>query len=239
MKRVVAIAKKEMQSYFDSPIAYVVLGVFLLVLGYLYFSTLFLGGFASLRNFFSFTPMLFVVFAPALTMRLIAEERKSGTIEHLLTLPVTDTQVVLGKFMAAVGTLGVGIMFTIPYAITVAFLTPEGLSMDLGPVIGGYFGLVFLAASFVSLGLLASSLTKNQIIAFVIGLAICFFFFFIDKFAVLMPTSIGPFFEYLSVDYHFNNFSRGVIDTRDLLFYVSVTAISLLLTVNLLRLSRN
>lgn len=239
MKRVVAIARREMQSYFNSPIAYVVLGVFLLVIGYLYFSTLFLAGFASLRNFFGLTPVLLVVFAPALTMRLIAEERKSGTIEHLLTLPVTDTEVVFGKFIAAMGTLWVGILLTVPYAITVSLLTPADLSMDLGPVIGGYLGLGLLSSTFISLSLFASSLTKNQIIAFIIGLVVCFFFFFIDKFAVLMPAYISPFLEYLSVDFHFNNIARGVIDSRDLLFYISITALALLLTVNSLRRSRN
>lgn len=239
MSRVLSIARREMQSYFNSPVAYIVLGVFLLVIGYLFFSTLFLTGFASMRNFFSATPVLLVVFAPALTMRLIAEERKSGTIEHLLTLPVTDIEVVLGKFFAAVGTLCVGLIITIPYALSVAMLTPKGLAMDFGPVIGGYIGLVLLSSSFLSLGLFASSLTHNQIIAFVIGLLFSFFFFFIDKFAVLMPASLAPLLEFLSVDYHFGNIARGVVDSRDILFYASLTVIALMLTVYSLRLRRS
>lgn len=239
MGRVVSIARREMQSYFNSPVAYIVLGVFLLIAGYLYFSTLFLTGFASLRNFFSVAPVLLVVFAPALTMRLIAEERKSGTIEHLLTLPVTDLEVVVGKFLAALGTMCVGLFVTIPYPLSVALLTPTGRSLDFGPVIGGYLGLILLSSAFLSLGLFASSLTRNQIVAFIIGLLMSFILFFIDKFAVLMPTALAPVFEFLSVDYHFNNIERGVVDSRDVLFYASLTLIALMLTVYSLRTRRN
>lgn len=239
MGRILSIARREMQSYFNSPVAYIVLGVFLLLIGYLYFSTLFLTGFASLRNFFSVTPVLLVVFAPAMTMRLIAEERKSGTIEHLMTLPVTDAEVVLGKFFAAMGTVCIGLLMTLPYPLSVALLTPPTLSMDFGPVVGGYLGLVFLSASFMSLGLFASALTRNQIVAFIIGLLVCFFFFFIDKFAILMPAALAPIFEYLSVDFHFGNIARGVIDSRDVLFYVSLTSIALMLTIYSLRARKN
>jgi ABC-2 type transport system permease protein len=235
MSRVLSIARREIQSYFNSPVAYIVLGVFLFVTGYLYFSTLFISGFASLRNFFGVTPAMLIVFAPALTMRLVAEERKSGTIEHLLTLPVTDTEVVLGKFLAAMGTLCVGYLLTIPYGLSVAFLTPKGLSLDLGPVIGGYFGLVLLSASFLSLGLFASSLTRNQIVAFIIAFLACFFFYLIDRLAIFLPASLAPVFEFLSVDFHFANITRGVIDTRDILFYVSLTSLALMFTVYSLR----
>lgn len=234
-----SIAKKDFQAYFNSPVAYVVLGVFLLVLGYLFFSTLFLGGFASMRGFFSVAPVLFVVFAPAITMRLISEERKTGTIEQLLSLPVTNCQVVLGKFLASVGIVVVGLLFTLPYAFSVSLLTPENASFDFGPVIGGYLGLILLASSFLSLGLFASSLTKNQIVAFIISLALCFFFYFIDKFAILMPPQLGGIFEYLSVDYHFANIARGVVDTRDLLFYGSLITIFLFLTEHSLRKNRS
>lgn len=237
MKKALCIARRDFQAYFNSPTAYVVLGVFLLVLGYLFFSTLFLGGMASMRAFFSMAPVLLVVFGPAITMRLISEEKKSGTIEQLLTLPVTDTQVVLGKFMAALGIICMGFLFTIPYVVTVSLLLPSGASFDYGPVLGGYLGLVLLASSFLSLGLFASSLTKNQIIAFIIGLALCFFFYFVDKFAILMP-SIGAILEYISVDYHFNNIARGVVDTRDLVFYLSLITFSLLLTERSLRSDR-
>ncbi len=235
MKAICSIAAREIRSYFNSPVAYVILGVFLLLSGYLFFSTLFLSGFASMRNFFGLAPIIFVVFGPALTMRFIAEERKSGTIEQLLTLPVTDAQVVIGKFLAALGVLAVGLLFTIPYPISVMALVAPGAHFDLGPVIGGYIGLLLLAGSFLSLGLLASSLTKNQIIAFIVGLVFCFFFFFIDKLAILLPAGLAQFFEYLSVDYHFTTISRGVIDSRDVIFYMTIIIISLLLTIRSLR----
>ncbi|MCA9508316.1 MAG: ABC transporter permease subunit [Myxococcales bacterium] len=230
-----SIARRDFQAYFNSPAAYVVLGVFLLVLGYLFFSTLFLGGYASMRGFFGVAPVLFVVFGPAITMRLISEERKSGTIEQLLTLPVSNFQVVFGKFFAALGIVMVGLIFTLPFAFSVSLLTPADAHFDYGPVVGGYLGLILLASVFLSLGLFASSLTKNQIVAFIIGLALCFFFYFVDKFAVLMPASVGAVFEYISVDYHFNNIARGVVDSRDLVFYLSVVLIFLVLTERSLR----
>jgi ABC-2 type transport system permease protein len=238
MTKVLSIAKRELASYFNSPVAYVVLGVFLILLGYFYFSTLFLTGFASMRNFFSMAPMLLVVFGPALSMRLIAEERKAGTLEQLLSMPIRDVDVVLGKFVAGVGMVAVGLLFTLPYLVTVSMLTPPNMSLDLGPVFAGYLGLILCASSFVSLGLLASALTRNQIVAFIIGFLLCLFFFIIDKVAVLLPLGAAPVFEYLSVDTHFANVARGVLDSRDLIFYSSLTGVALLLTIRSLRFSR-
>ena len=140
-----------------------------------------------------------------------------------------------GKFLAALGIVSVGLLFTIPYALSVSLLTPADTSFDYGPVMGGYLGLILLSSAFLSLGLFASSLTKNQIIAFIIGLVLCFFFYFVDKFAVLMPPEISAVLEYISVDYHFGNIARGVVDTRDLVFYLSVIAIFLVLTERSLR----
>jgi ABC-2 type transport system permease protein len=235
MKNTLSIARRDFQAYFNSPAAYVVLGVFLLVLGYLFFSTLFLSGFASMRSFFGVAPVLFVVFAPAITMRLISEERKTGTIEQLLTLPISNMEVVLGKFFASLAIVVVGLIFTLPFAVTVSLLTPSDAHFDFGPVIGGYLGLILAASAFLSMGIFASALTKNQIVAFIIALALTFFFYFVDKFAVLMPANLAAIFEYLSVDFHFANIARGVIDSRDLIFYVSIVAIFLVLTERFLR----
>jgi ABC-2 type transport system permease protein len=208
------------------------------LVGYLFFSTFFLSGFASMRNFFNLTPILLVVLTPALTMKFIAEEKKSGTIEQLLTLPISDTEVVLGKFMALVGILKVGLLFTLPYAICVSFLGAQNALFDWGPVIGGYFGLVLQAAALISIGLFASSLTENQIIAFIIGLFFNFCLFFIDKFAIILPQSLASVFQYLSIDYHFANIARGVIDSRDLVYYISLIGISLMLTIYSLKTSK-
>lgn len=224
------VARRELRTFFNSPIAYIVLGGFLLVAGWMFFSTLFLGGQASLRGFFALAPVLFVVFAPAVTMRSVAEERKSGTLELLLSMPLRDWEVVVGKFLGALGMVAIGLVFTLPYAFSVAALAAPGVSFDWGSAAAGYLGLLLLASSFLSMGLWASALSRNQIVGFIIGLLLCFAFYFVDKFAVLLPESLGEVLEFLSVDYHFENIARGVLDTRDLLFYVTLTAAGLLLT---------
>lgn len=238
MGTTVAIARRELSTFFNSPIAYIVLSGFLLVAGWLYFGTLFLGGQASLRGFFSIAPLLFVFFTPAMTMRLIAEEKKSGTLELLLTLPIDDWQVVVGKFLAALGTVAVGLACTLPYAVTVSSLTAQPDTFDWGPVAGGYAGLLLMAASFLAIGLWASALSKNQIVGFIVGLLLCFGFYFVDKVAVLFPSGVAELLQFLSVDYHFENVARGVLDTRDVLFYLSLTAAGLVLTTRALALSR-
>jgi ABC-2 type transport system permease protein len=230
MGTTLAVARREFRSFFNSPVAYIVLGGFLLTAGWLYFSTLFVAGQASLRGFFGVAPVLFVVFAPAVTMRLIAEERKSGTLELLLTMPLNDWQVVTGKFLAALGMVGVGLLLTLPYPLSVAALTAPGASFDWGPVVMGYVGLVLLASSFLAIGLWASALSRNQIVGFIIGLVLCFAFYFVDKFAVVLPQTLSEMLQYLSVDYHFDNIARGVLDSRDVLFYVTLTVVGLALT---------
>ncbi|OJH40888.1 ABC transporter permease subunit [Cystobacter ferrugineus] len=230
MGTTLAVARREFRSFFNSPVAYIVLGGFLLTAGWLYFSTLFVAGQASLRGFFGVAPVLFVVFAPAVTMRLIAEERKSGTLELLLTMPLNDWQVVTGKFLAALGMVGVGLLLTLPYPLSVAALTAPGASFDWGPVVMGYVGLLLLASSFLAIGLWASALSRNQIVGFIIGLVLCFAFYFVDKFAVVLPQTLSEILQYLSVDYHFDNIARGVLDSRDVLFYVTLTVVGLALT---------
>lgn len=238
MEGTLAVAKREFRTFFASPIAPIVLGGFLLLAGWLFFSPLFLAGQASLRGFFALVPTLFVVLVPAITMRALAEERKSGTMELLLTLPMDDWQIVAGKFLAALGMIAVGLAWTAPYAVSVAALTGPGARFDWGPVFAGYLGLLLLASSFIALGLWGSALSRNQIVGFIVGLVLCFAFAFVDKFAALLPDRLGQVLEYLSVDYHFENISRGVLDTRDLLFYVSLTALGLVLTTRALSSAR-
>lgn len=238
LRTTLAVAKRELATFFNSPIAYIVLSVFLLIAGWLYFGTVFLGGQASLRGFFSLAPLLFVFFSPAMTMRLLAEEKKSGTIELLLTLPMEDWEIVVGKFLAALGTVAVGLACTLPYALTVSSLTAQPNTFDWGPVFGGYVGLLFLAASFLAIGLWASALSKNQIVGFIVGLLLCFALYFVDKVAILFPAGLAELLQFLSVDYHFENVARGVLDTRDVLFYLSITATGLMLTTRSLALAR-
>ena len=223
MRNALAIAKRELKAYFNSPIAYIVVAVFLVISGYLYFSTVFLNGVSSLRSFFQLSPLLLVVFAPAITMRLVAEELRSGTLELLTTMPVRDHEVVLGKFLAALAVIGAALLMSLSYAVTVAAIG----DLDWGPVVGGYLGLVLVAAALVAVGVMTSAWSRNQIVAFIFALLICVALWLFDKITFFVPAGLGSVLEYLSVDYHFRNVARGVVDTRDLLYYLSVTAVAL------------
>jgi ABC-2 type transport system permease protein len=231
MRKVLAIALRELRGYFDSPVAYIVLVTFLLVAGWMYFSAFFLMARADMRPLFApslFSPsMLLVILAPAITMRLIAEERKTGTIELLTTMPIRDGEVILGKFLAALGLIGVALLLTLLYPITVASLGP----LDWGPVISGYLGLLLFSASLLAIGILCSTLTNNQIVAFIVSFIVGAVLYSIYWLQFFVPGFLAPLFEFLSVSFHLDNMARGVIDSRDVLFYLSVTAGGLLLAV--------
>jgi ABC-2 type transport system permease protein len=220
LKNIWTVFKKEFLSFFNSPVAYIVITVFLLFSGWLFFQQFFLMGQASMRPLFALIPILFIFFAPAITMRLVAEERKTKTISLLLTLPLGNAEIILGKFLAAEALLGVALLLTLPYAFTVSSI---GM-LDWGPVWGGYLGALLMGAAYLAVGLFCSSLTSNQIVAFILGLGICFLFFFIDKVLIFLPGSLSSVLEYFSVDYHFRNIARGVIDLRDIVFYISFVA---------------
>src|SRR3990167_5703932 len=217
LKIIYILFKKELMSYFNSPIAYVFIGVFLIVGNWLFFNTFFLVGQARVRNYFLFFPWIFLFLSPALDMRLWAEEKKSGTIEFLLTLPLTDWQVVLAKFFSALFFLFFSLLLSISIPFSVAYLG----DLDQGPVIGGYLGALFLGGSYLALSLFISSLTKNQIIAFILGLAACFTAFIVGADFVLAgaPAALAPIMKFLGLGSHFNNVAKGVIDTKDLIFY--------------------
>lgn len=223
MNQVRNIFTKEFKSYFVSPIAYIVISIFLLVTGWFFFSTFFLYNQASLRYFFSLLPIIFSFIVPAVTMRLFSEEINIGSYEILMTYPVTFTEVIMGKFLAACAFVAVMLLPTLSYGISVSFLG----KMDWGPVIGGYIGALFLGALFSAIGLFASSLTRNQIIAFIIGTIICFSLTLIDKMLFFLPESILGLMEFLGADFHFSNISRGIIDSRDLIYFISMTFIAL------------
>ncbi len=209
------VFKKEFLSFFNSPVAYIVVTVFLLITGWFFFQQFFLMGQATMRPLFSMIPIIFIFLAPAITMRLIAEERKTKTFSLLLTLPVRDSEIILGKYLAALGLLALALLLTLPYALSISSIG----SLEWGPVLGGYLGGILMGAAYLAIGMLSTSLTKNQIVAFILGLALCFFFFAIDKMLLFLPDSAATVFEYLSVDYHFHNIARGVIDLRDIVFY--------------------
>jgi ABC-2 type transport system permease protein len=219
LKTIYFLFKKEFMAYFNSPIAYIFIGVFLVVGNWLFFKNFFLYGQANMRPYFDLLPWILLFISPAVTMRLWAEEKKSGTIEFLLTLPLTDWQVVIAKFLGALSFVAVALALTITLPITVMSLG----QLDLGPVIGGYIGALFLAGSYLAVGLLVSSLTKNQIIAFILGLMACFAVFVIGQDFVLYgtPQFLVPIFKYVGLGTHFNNIAKGIIDTKDIIYYIS------------------
>lgn len=225
--KIYPIFKKELKSYFVSPVAYIVLTVFLLISGWFFSSSFFLINQATLREGFNIIPIIFIFFAPAITMRLISEEKKSRTIEILVTMPVRDSEIVLGKFFAALTLLSAAVLLTVPYAIIVSFLG----DLDWGPVIGGYVGLILMGAAYVAIGLFASSLTENQVIAFIIALLFVFILFMLNKILIFVPQGMVSILEYLSIEYHFTNISRGVIDSRDIIYYLSLIIFTLLLAI--------
>lgn len=226
MRQVPHIFKKEFRTYFVSPIAYIVISIFLIVVGWFFFSTFFLFNQASLRNFFALLPIVFAFVIPAVTMRLFSEEVNVGTYEILLTMPVTFREVVLGKFLAGVAFVAAMLLPTLAYPVTVSLLG----DLDWGPVIGGYAGAILLGSAFSAVGLFASSLTRNQIVAFIIGVAICFVLVLIDKILFFLPTPLVGVLEYLGADFHFQNISRGIVDSRDIFYFLSVTFVGLYAT---------
>lgn len=225
LENVKHIFKREFKAYFVSPIAYIVITIFLIIIGWLFFSAFFLTGQASLTRFFMLLPITFAFIIPALTMRLFSEEINVGTYEILLTLPVTFRDIIVGKFLAAVSFVAIMLLPTIFYAISTAFLG----QLDWGPVIGGYIGALLLGASFCAIGLLASSITRNQVVAFIIGMVVCFILTLLVDYGlyILLPESWVKTFQYLSASYHFQNIAKGVVDSRDVLYFLSVMFIAL------------
>ena len=225
MNAALTIAKREIRTYFNSPIAYIVVTVFMLLAGYLFFGSLFIERQAELRSYFNLMPLLLSFIVPAMAMRLIAEEKGSGSLEMLITMPVRDWQVVLGKFLGGMTLLATLVGLTIFYAVTVALVGP----LDRGPAIGGYLGVLLMGGAYMSICVMASTLTRNQIVAFIIGFAISFALFLFYRLVQFVPEPLQPLLAYLSIESHFEAISRGVIDTRDVVYYLSVMVVSLVI----------
>lgn len=232
LRTILTIFRRELRSYFNSPVAYVVIVVFLAIVGWFFSSNLFLINVASMRVVFELVPLVFLFFIPAITMRLLAEERKSGTLELLTTRPVRDAEIILGKFLAAWALVAITLLPTLLYVIVLASLGP----LDVGPVLSGYLGLLLMAAVYIGVGLLASSLTENQIVAFIVSFLVILALFLLNKVLIYVPEGLASTFEFLGIDYHFSNIARGVIDSRNLIYFASLIGFSLLLaTVSLER----
>ena len=223
MPQAIHILTKEVKDYFITPIAYIVISIFLLITGWFFFTTFFLYNQADLRQFFNLLPIIFAFVIPAITMKLFAEEVNVGSYEVLITLPVTMNDIIIGKFLAAVVFLAACLIPTLAYPIFITFMG----QLDWGPVIAGYAGAILLGGAFAAVGLFASSLTRNQIIAFIVGMVICFALTTIDKMLFFFPQVLLSVIGYLGADYHFQNISKGVIDSRDILYFGSVIFIGL------------
>ena len=239
MNTVMTIFKRELLSYLSTPLAYLFTVIFLVLSGIFtfYLGRFFERGQADLNSFFNFMPWLYLVLVPALTMRLWAEERKSGTIELLLTLPVAPLAWVLGKFLAAWVFLGCALALSFPLWITVNYLGEP----DNGAIFAGYLGSWFMAGGFLALGSMFSAATRNQVIAFVLTLVACFmlvasgFPLVLDAFSVWAPNWVLDLVAGLSFMAHFEAISRGVIDVRDALYFISIMVFGLWLTAHLVR----
>lgn len=217
------ITKRELGAYFTSPIAYIVIAVYLLVSGWFFFSTFFIMGQASMRSFFDLVPFIFAFVIPALTMRLFSEEFHLGTYEILYTMPVTRRDIILGKFCASVIFIIVMLLPTLIYAITISLLG----ALDWGPVWGGYLGSVLLGAGFAAIGIFASSVTKNQIVAFILACVICYILVLLNNVLFALPNSIINVVSCIGSISHFSNISKGIIDTQDVIYFISVCFVAL------------
>ncbi len=232
-----AILNKEINSFFSSPIGYLVIGIFLVVCGLFLF--VFTGeynildnGFADVKPFFNLAPWIFIFLIPAITMKSFSEEKRQGTMELLLTRPIGFTQLILGKYFGALILVILAILPSILYVITIDQLGKPVGNFDLGATLGSYLGLIFLAACYTAIGIFASSFSQNQIISFVIAVFLCFISYFafeglgnLDFFG-----SINYGAEYLGISYHYQSISRGVIDTRDVIYFLSFIVLFLKLT---------
>jgi ABC-2 type transport system permease protein len=212
------IFRKEMRAYFNSPIAYIFLAVFLVLSGWFFFSTFFVINQASMRGIMELIPVFFIFFVPAVTMRLVAEEKHSGTMEVLLTYPIRNREVIFGKYLAALALVTIGVVLTGTYVLTISLLG----NLDAGVTFSAYIGMILMAATYMSLGIYASTITSNQIVAFIVGILLIFLFFYFDKMLVFLPDWLVGISEFLSVDFHYRNFVRGVFDSRDLIYFGSV-----------------
>lgn len=227
MKATGIIFWKEFKGYFNSPVAYIFIISFLVFSNWIFFKGFFIMNQASLRSFFGLLPWVFLFLAPAVTMRSWAEEKKLGTMELLMTLPVKDYEVVIGKFLAGFVFLMVTLICTFPLPLTVMLLG----NPDIGPIWGGYLGAFFMGGAYLAVGLFASSLTENQIIAFIVGIFVSFAMLIVGENLVLinLPGALVSVFAYLGLGAHFESIGRGVIDSRDLVYYITMIGFFLFL----------
>lgn len=226
MNNVLTIAGRQFRSYFNSPTAYIVITLIMLILGGVFWLPFFQIGRASVRDMFVLLNYLLLMGLPAVTMGLLADERRSGTLELLATMPVRESEIVLGKFLGALGLLSVLLLVTLPYPLSVSYLGP----LDPGPVVAAYIGTILQGSAIIAIGLAASSMTSISLVSFFATAAICLFIGFVLPWAKIFfePGDIVNFIDAATFQTHFESMSRGVLDTRDILYYVAIAGFSLL-----------
>ena len=220
-----ALFRRELSSFFQTPIAYVVGVIFLAVSAFLFFSVFFVYDRAEMRQFFGSLPLFMALVIPSLSMKLVAEERRRGTWEILSTLPVRNGEVVVAKFLAVWVT---GLFFLLPtffFAFTISIFG----DLDLGPVFGGYLGAALLISAYAAIGVFSSSVARNETVALFTALVISLFFVLLQGFIVIVPTALVPLMEYLGITNHFNSFARGLIDSRSVVYLISLSVSFLIL----------
>ncbi|RAR73938.1 gliding motility-associated ABC transporter permease subunit GldF [Flavobacterium aciduliphilum] len=231
-----SILLREIKSFFGSPIGYLVIAIFLLLNGL--FLWVFEGeynilnsGFADMTPFFTIAPWILIFLIPAVTMRSFSDERKQGTIELLMTKPLSVWQIVNGKFLGALLLIVIALLPTLLYVYVITTLGLHEDTIDMGSTLGSYFGLLFLIAGYTAIGVFTSTLSENQIIAFILSVFMCFLFYFGFESVSHLLNSFSDFIAFFGMDYHFKSMSRGVIDTRDICYFASISFVFLLLTV--------
>ena len=231
MHNILTIYKKELRSFFTSPMAYVFLVVFALVNGYFFTNTFFLYNQSDMRSLFGIVPLVYLFFIPAVSMGLISREKSLGTQEIITTLPIRERDIVIGKYLAGLSLILVALFTTSIHYIT---LYNVGTTIDHGAVFTGYLGLALLGGVYTAVGVFSSSLTENQVIAFIVGIAIVLVFFLMDKLLMFVPASLAGIVQYMSTEFHLSNIARGVIDTRNLVYFGSVIGFFLFMTTRVL-----
>ena len=230
-----AIFSRELKGFFNSPIVYIFLVIFALVNGYFFTNTFFLFGQSDLRALFDIVPLVYLFFIPAVSMGLISREKSIGTMEIMATLPLSSFEFVMGKFLAALSLILLALFST---SIHFLPLLSVGTNVDHGAVLCCYLGLALMGATYAAIGTYASSVTENQVVSFIIGVFIVLVFFMLDKTLLFVPYSLAGIIQFLAVDYHLSNIARGVIDTRNLIYFISMIAFFLFLTVQTLEVRR-
>lgn len=222
LQKIFVVTKKELQLYFNSPIAYIVIVIFLTISGFFYSRPLFIQNFATLRYYFELLPLFFLFFIPAVTMRVYSEEYKTGTVEILFTLPFSKIEILAGKYISSVIVIFLAVILTLLYPLSLTFLG----KLDIGATIAGYTGVTLLCLFYTSVGVFSSSLTKNQVVSFIIAFFILFVFFILGKISMFIPAAMS----YAGIDLHYENFIRGVIDLRSVVYFISLSLMFLYFT---------